>query len=50
VGLRVRESGRTGLYLPVVAEAGGASGQRLLERAARRGRLLWTQLYVCDAA
>jgi SAM-dependent methyltransferase len=49
-GLRVREAAKTGLYLPVVAEAGGARGQRLLERLARHGRLLWTQLYVCDAA
>jgi SAM-dependent methyltransferase len=49
-GLRVRESGKTGLYLPLVAELGGAAGQRLLERGARHGRLLWTQLYVCDAA
>ena len=49
-GLRVRASARTGLYLPLVAEAGGARGQRLLERLSRRGRLLWTQLYECDAA
>jgi SAM-dependent methyltransferase len=48
-GLRVREAGKTGLYLPLVAEAGGEHGQRLLARAARHGRLLWTQLYVCDA-
>ena len=49
-GLRVRLSGATGLYLPGIAEAGGARGQRLLERLSRHGRLLWTQLYVCDAA
>ena len=49
-GLRVRRSGATGLYLPGIAEAGGARGQRLLERLSRHGRLLWTQLYVCDAA
>ncbi|HEX8086608.1 MAG TPA: class I SAM-dependent methyltransferase [Solirubrobacteraceae bacterium] len=49
-GLRVRRAGKTGLYLPLIAEAGGERGQRLLERLARRGHLLWTQLYVCDAA
>lgn len=49
-GLRVRGSAKTGLYLPVVAELGGAAGQRLLARLARSGRLLWTQLYLCDAA
>ncbi len=49
-GLRVRASGKTGLYLPVVAEVGGALGQRALARLARHGRLLWTQVYVCDAA
>ena len=48
-GLRVRRSGKTGLYLPLVAEAGGSRGQRLLARLARHGHLLWTQLYVCDA-
>ncbi|HEX2084318.1 MAG TPA: class I SAM-dependent methyltransferase [Solirubrobacteraceae bacterium] len=48
-GFRVLEEGRTGLYLPVVAELGGERGQRLLARLARPGRLLWTQLYVCDA-
>ena len=49
-GLRVREAAKTGLYLPLIAEAGGVRGQRLLARLARHGRLLWTQLYVCDAA
>ena len=49
-GLRVREAAKTGLYLPLVAEAGGGRGQRALERLSRRGRLLWTQLYLCDAA
>jgi SAM-dependent methyltransferase len=49
-GLRVRVAGKTGLYLPVVAELGGERGQRALARLASRGRLLWTQLYVCDAA
>jgi SAM-dependent methyltransferase len=49
-GLRVRRSGKTGLYLPLIAEAGGEWGRRLLARLASRGRLLWTQLYVCDAA
>jgi len=49
-GLRVRASAKTGLYLPLVAEAGGARGQRVLARLARHGRLLWTQLYLCDAA
>lgn len=49
-GLRVREAAKTGLYLPLVAEAGGRRGQRALERLSRRGRLLWTQLYLCDAA
>jgi SAM-dependent methyltransferase len=46
-GLRVRRSGRTGLYLPLLAELGGDAVLRRLERS---GRLLWTQLYVCDAA
>ena len=49
-GLRVREAGKTGLYLPGIAELGGAAGQRLLARLSRSGRLLWTQLYLCDAA
>jgi SAM-dependent methyltransferase len=49
-GLRVVEAGRTGLYLPGIAELGGARGQRALARLARHGRLLWTQLYVCVAA
>jgi 2-polyprenyl-3-methyl-5-hydroxy-6-metoxy-1,4-benzoquinol methylase len=48
-GLRVEESAKTGLYLPVIAEAGGERGQRALERLSRLGRLLWTQLYVCRA-
>jgi 2-polyprenyl-3-methyl-5-hydroxy-6-metoxy-1,4-benzoquinol methylase len=49
-GLAVREHAKTGLYLPLIAEVGGERGQRLLAWLARRGRLLWTQLYVCDAA
>jgi 2-polyprenyl-3-methyl-5-hydroxy-6-metoxy-1,4-benzoquinol methylase len=49
-GLRVEEAAATGLYLPLIAEAGGGWGQRVLARLARHGRLLWTQLYVCRAA
>ena len=49
-GLRVRRAGKTGLYLPLIAEAGGERGRRLLARLAHHGHLLWTQLYVCDAA
>ena len=49
-GLRVRRAAKTGLYLPLVAEAGGERGRRALERLSLRGRLLWTQLYECDAA
>ena len=47
-GLRVREEATTGLYLPLIAEAGGERGQRLLARLARHGRLAWTQLYLCE--
>ena len=55
-GLRVRELRKTGLYLPLVAEAGGARAQRLQARLAERLRhgrldgLLWTQIYLLDAA
>jgi SAM-dependent methyltransferase len=49
-GLVVRTAAKTGLYVPVIAEAGGARGQQALERLSRRGRLLWTQLYECHAA
>ena len=48
--LRVREEATTGFYLPVIAEAGGERGQRMLARLARHGRLPWTQLYLCDPA
>ncbi|HEX2086114.1 MAG TPA: class I SAM-dependent methyltransferase, partial [Solirubrobacteraceae bacterium] len=41
-GLRVLEAGRTGLYLPGVAELGGEPGRRLAARLARARRLLWT--------
>jgi SAM-dependent methyltransferase len=50
-GLTVVESAKTGLYLPLVAEAGGERARRTAERLARRIRgtrldgLLWTQLY-----
>ena len=33
-GLRVESAGRTGLYLPVIAEAGGERGRRVLARLA----------------
>ena len=49
-GLRVREAAKTGLYLPLIAEAGGERGRDALRRLARHGRLMWTQLYECDAA
>lgn len=49
-GLRVREAAKTGLYLPLIAEAGGERGRAALQRLARHGRLMWTQLYQCDAA
>jgi SAM-dependent methyltransferase len=50
-GLTVDAAGKTGLYLPLAAEAGGERAQRLSARLARRIRgtrldaLLWTQLY-----
>jgi 2-polyprenyl-3-methyl-5-hydroxy-6-metoxy-1,4-benzoquinol methylase len=54
-GFAVEASAKTGLYLPVVAEAGGEVGRRLEAWLARRlhpGRLdflLWTQCYVARA-
>ena len=50
-GLTVVASAKTGLYLPLAAEAGGERARRAAERLARRIRgtrldaLLWTQLY-----
>ena len=50
-GLAVVRAAKTGLYLPLVAEAGGEPARRLAARLARRVRgtrldgLLWTQLY-----
>ncbi len=55
-GLRVREAHKSGLYLPLLAEAGGERARRASARLAERVRggrldaLLWTQLYVADAA
>lgn len=55
-GFRILESHKGGLYLPVVAELGGARAvklERRLERRLRGGRgegLLWTQCYVAEAA
>jgi 2-polyprenyl-3-methyl-5-hydroxy-6-metoxy-1,4-benzoquinol methylase len=55
-GFAIRESHTSGLYLPVLAEAGGEPGRRLaawLEDRIRGGpldRLLWTQYYVAVAA
>jgi SAM-dependent methyltransferase len=52
VGLEVVEAHKTGLYLPLVAEAGGERARRAAARLAERLRggrfdgLLWTQLYV----
>jgi 2-polyprenyl-3-methyl-5-hydroxy-6-metoxy-1,4-benzoquinol methylase len=54
-GFAIRESHRTGLYLPLLAEAGGEPGRRLaawLEARIRGGPLawmLWTQYYVAVA-
>jgi 2-polyprenyl-3-methyl-5-hydroxy-6-metoxy-1,4-benzoquinol methylase len=51
-GFTIRESHTSGVYLPLLAEAGGATGQRLaawLEGRMRGGPLgwmLWTQYYV----
>ena len=55
-GLAVAEAEKTGLYLPLVAEAGGERARRAAERLARRIRgtrldpLLWTQLYLVRRA
>jgi 2-polyprenyl-3-methyl-5-hydroxy-6-metoxy-1,4-benzoquinol methylase len=55
-GFALRESHTSGLYLPVLAEAGGEPARRLaawLERRIRGGPLqwlLWTQYYVAVAA
>ena len=54
-GLDVVASSKTGLYLPLVAEAGGDAARRLAARLAGRLRgtrldaLLWTQLYELHA-
>jgi SAM-dependent methyltransferase len=54
-GFEIRESHKSGLYVPVLAEAGGESGRRLaawLERRLSEGPLdwlLWTQYYVAVA-
>ncbi len=53
-GFTIREQFKSGLYLPLIAEFGGASGLRLaqsLEARLRRGYLsfaLWTQYYVAQ--
>jgi 2-polyprenyl-3-methyl-5-hydroxy-6-metoxy-1,4-benzoquinol methylase len=53
-GFTIREQFKSGLYLPLIAEFGGASGLRFsqrLEERLRRGRLsfaLWTQYYVAQ--
>jgi 2-polyprenyl-3-methyl-5-hydroxy-6-metoxy-1,4-benzoquinol methylase len=55
-GFAIRESHASGMYVPVLAEAGGEPARRLaawLERRLRRGPLdwlLWTQYYVAVAA
>jgi 2-polyprenyl-3-methyl-5-hydroxy-6-metoxy-1,4-benzoquinol methylase len=54
-GFAVRESHTSGMYVPVLAEAGGETARRLeawLERRVRGGPLdwlLWTQYYVAVA-
>ncbi len=54
-GFEIRESHKSGLYVPVLAEAGGEWGRRLaawLERRLSQGPLdwlLWTQYYVAVA-
>lgn len=53
-GFRIRERFKSGMYIPVLAEFGGAPGLRLarwIERHLRSGRLgfmLWTQYYVAQ--
>jgi 2-polyprenyl-3-methyl-5-hydroxy-6-metoxy-1,4-benzoquinol methylase len=54
-GFEIRERFKSGMYLPVVAEFGGAAGMQLerwLEDRIRRGRLswvLWTQYWIARA-
>lgn len=53
-GFRIRERFKSGMYIPVIAEFGGASGLRVarwLEAHLRSGPLsfmLWTQYYVAQ--
>jgi 2-polyprenyl-3-methyl-5-hydroxy-6-metoxy-1,4-benzoquinol methylase len=54
-GFSIRERHTSGVYLPVVAEAGGEPARRLAQwlegrlRAGPLGWLLWTQYYVAEA-
>jgi hypothetical protein len=54
-GFTIRETLRSGMYLPFIAEFGGERGLQLeqwLEGIFKRGpldRLLWTQYYIADA-
>lgn len=54
-GFRIRERYKSGMYIPLVAEFGGASGRSLeqwVEQRVRGHRLdsmLWTQYYVAEA-
>jgi 2-polyprenyl-3-methyl-5-hydroxy-6-metoxy-1,4-benzoquinol methylase len=55
-GFTIRESHTSGLYLPLLAEAGGEPGRRLAARLEGRirggplGWMLWTQYYVATGA
>lgn len=55
-GFEIAEQHRSGLYLPLIAEFGGARGLRLAQRLEARAReglashLLWTQYYVAHGA
>lgn len=54
-GFRIRERHTSGVYVPVVAEAGGEPARRLAQwlegrlRGGPLGWLLWTQYYVAEA-
>ena len=54
-GFTIRESFKSGLYIPLLAEFGGSVGQRIahrIENRIRRGPLsfaLWTQYYLVQA-
>jgi hypothetical protein len=54
-GFEIIEHHKSGLYMPLVAEIGGASAARLLKTADNKIRhtslswLLWTQFYLARA-